>query len=162
MARKVEKQVIYKADDGAEFATEAEAIRHDKITEAHRDFERSRKKYGKLLLETQKTADGVAFDLDRWSEYWAVLNTFRTIPDIRPIRFSKYNFDFHYDDDDVLYIVHKEDGQNPRRFKINELYSTREAAAGQLLTCLDEFRSLIDEEIERFKDMFPALAAEAK
>ena len=141
----IKKSVKYRSTDGNEYDTKEEAERHDALWNARNEFDNARKKFGKLLAETQTTGDGEAFEFG-WRSYWYVTPTWGGFPELRTIRFSEYQFDF--DDSDVFQIFNIEDG-NRKRYAISDLYVSKHKARAALIAAQEErvrfFRETIDE-----------------
>ena len=152
MVKKITRRTKFEASDGREFDTTEEAEKHERITDATREFERARTVLGQLLAETQRTADGERFTF-RWAEYWFVRNGFGGFPDIFPVRFERYNFDFD-DADQFVIIIYDPDGK-ARRFPVNALYCRKANADKALVVAQEErielFRQQLDETKARIK-----------
>lgn len=138
--------VKFQTEDGRKFDTEEEAKRHEKLATARDAFWAARKTLGRLLAETQRTADGEAFTFD-FHTYYFVTESWSGMPDVREISFCRYDFDF--DDTDVFRVIVCDNDAKHREYRITDLYANRSTADRALLVAqqkrLEELGKLVAE-----------------
>jgi hypothetical protein len=66
------KPAAFVASDGKEFESRKEAVAHDALVEAVRNFEEAKKQLGRAAAQSCKTADGLLFDFTKPGDYWAL------------------------------------------------------------------------------------------
>jgi len=135
----------FEASDGAEFATEAEAKRHQALLDASRDFRSAEKIYHQAIAKTQKTADGRPFEFGVFRDYY-LIHWWGDRPRLVTIDFIGRDSIL---EDGKLYLVPGPDKrQAVPRVAVEELYVDRLAARKELLRRLEEWIADVNREIE--------------
>lgn len=125
--------VKYRASDGASFATQAEAERHDRLVTAQRQFEKAQAALDRALAESQKTADGKLFTF--LHRFYYVHDHFCELPDLREVEF--YRPQVEVDRDGSVILVETIHDQR-RAHRISDLYWYKNAAVAAVLAAQDE------------------------
>jgi len=120
----------FKASDGTEFKTEADAQRHEAVVIALQKFDEARQQLAFATIKTHKTADGIPFDFDSHRDYYFI-QRYQGWPEIRKVGlWGWYNQKFCLDGERLKVI--EGDGQNARTFDVAELYRSEKAAVAVL------------------------------
>ena len=141
----------YAASDGQEFDDEEEAKRHDELITARQEYDDARKKFNRVLAQTQKTADGETFDFGLFTSYYYITDYYYTQPSLKHVNFLGWNFEIDEHDDSVE--ISQAEGETGRehRFscKISRLYVSKKRAEIALINALeswlDEQRRTVNE-----------------
>lgn len=131
---------MYRTTDGQEFASQADAERHEALSTAKRDYENASAVYDRLLAESQFTADGHPFRVSVLHTYYYVTNGLSGAPAVGTVAFFCRNF--YLGSDDEVTITQQEDGKRDRTFWFKQLYARRENAERAQLA---EFETWLEE-----------------
>lgn len=129
MPRKTAPKFV--ALDGTEFASKEEAKRYEKLLEAKDAYEQARLKFAQALWETQKTADGENFVLERPWHYFYI-NDLWGMPELETVSFYIRNCNLR-EDNEIEIILWEPDQRRYRTFKISELYVDKQKAKEALV-----------------------------
>jgi hypothetical protein len=122
----------FRTTDGKDFQDKDAAERHETLIEAKEAYVQARRLFGKLLAETQLTADGRRFEFGVFHTYYYIEPGFWGMPGLSEVPYLGWHWDF--DDSDGFVIRYRDEKQNrDREFKIAELYSDRRIADKALL-----------------------------
>lgn len=115
----------YQTDDGREFSSKANASKHEKLAAAWEAYKTARVRLGRIVAESQKTADGVAFDFSRW-DYWYVSESWGGMPSLSKVAFYVHSVEFVFREDDAndelaLLYSDRSDGRLTE-YRIGDLY----------------------------------------
>lgn len=131
MAR--ERKMTWIAADGTEWPTQAEAETCDHLYAAKCAYRDAAERYHRALLETQRTADDIPFDLARWGDYWYIKDVFG-FPDCHRVRFYPQDVRVHSNIAEVTVTHNAASGERcERTYKIGELYASERAVREELL-----------------------------
>ena len=123
---KIEEQPIkFIASDGHEFLTQQATEQYETIITARDEYKRAKARYGELLAQSQKTADGYRFDMGICRRYYYPLAPFGQRPCIQQIQSLWHNWTFDIDsyEDDGAVIIRKYENGHEYRHSIHELYA---------------------------------------
>lgn len=144
-----ERQVTYRTKDGAKFASKEEAERHEKLIETKEAYEKARRDYATALFETQKTADGLPFELGAFNKYYYVSNVYWDWPGLQTVNFYYWSLDM--DERDQAIIRHRENGV-ATAYRINELYAYKRNAEIALVKAREKRLKQLVEDLEERKE----------
>lgn len=128
----------FRTSDGQTFEDEGAAKRHEELITTRDDFERAQRRFGKLLAETQLTADGNKFEFGLFRTYYYIERHQWGVPSLSEVPYL--GSDWGFDDSDGFIIRYRR-GNEGRviEFKISEMYEDRRAADKELLKVQEEF-----------------------
>jgi uncharacterized protein YkwD len=110
---------------GKEFETKAEADKYDALHTARKEYEDAQHKLQQLLAETQKTADGQAFEFGVFHDYHTIV-TFYGFPVLTTVSFMCWNWTVQEDEFGVS--IKEDRGRDDRFFRITSLYADKRNA----------------------------------
>jgi len=144
-------KTTFTADDGKRFDNAEDAKRHEALASAKDEYETSKKAYAKLLWNSQKTADGIQFNLTCSGEYF-FLREGISIPSIHRVSFFGWNCTLNEDDETV--IIQEETRHAETRhhtYKISELYKMEKSAQLAKVEALKRYISWAEDDIKDTK-----------
>lgn len=145
-----ETPVLYRSSDGMKFDNQADAEKHDKFVTAREEYERAQLVYGRLIVESTKTIDGVPFKNDSWHDFYALRRPFDRAPYLEKIDFSQHNY--YVDECDQAHIKRWIGHNDPREWRVEELYHHKKNADAALVTAVEEYIAAVRVELEKLKD----------
>lgn len=117
----------FKTTDGVEFATKAEAERHQAVVDANQQFEKAQRQLALATIESYKTADGQPFEFSLFVDYYLVVEGIGW-PSLHTVSFMRsYSLRFKPEEDGVL-SFYEEHGRASRYGRVSELYRCPMAA----------------------------------
>lgn len=118
-----ESPKTYTASDGTEFDSKAEAERYDNLLQAKEKYDSARTLLCRALAESQKTADGVAFEFGVFRDYYSILE-WDGFPRLHTVQslYMHSNEDFELEQDGTIYLVEQRATNQRRTYRIGELY----------------------------------------
>ena len=140
--------VKFKASNGKEFDAEKEATAYQALLDARYKYEKAKTVLAKCLAETQKTADGYAFDNSAWNYYYIVDGFYS--PNIQEVSFYFWNASFGGNDSDE-FCIYKEMHGKLESFKIANLYYERANADKALLAAREQRLRFLTEDVEKLR-----------
>lgn len=90
------KKAAFVCRDGEEFATEADAARHEELLDATTNFSEAQRRLNRAATGCQLTADGEPFDVTRWGDYWFLAEWHQGGPALCRVSFG-YGTEFQLD-----------------------------------------------------------------
>ncbi len=143
------KPQVFETSDGEEFTDEADAKYHEELITAASAFQDAARRLNRAMALTCKTADGVAFDVRSFQDYWLVTRYHGGGPAICRVAFgydTKFELE-HWDgvrNSDAAIVVLLErpassGGLQRVKYRIRELYHDEKNARAQLLVALNEY-----------------------
>lgn len=138
----------YRTSDGGEFTDRKQAERHEKMMAAKRTYEQARHEYAQALAESQRTADGVMFELTIMHTYYHITPGYFTMPELKGLDFYFWNCDINENDETVIVA---DNGGRRIEYKISSLYWDKAKAADALLLAWEERLVEIQAEFEKLK-----------
>lgn len=146
----------YATDDGQQFATKEEALRHEALVEAEGQCQEAQWRLGRLLAETQRTADGRLFEFTTLRDYWYVSAWWGGLPVLRRVSFYIWNcrVDRDRDQDEVVIWQEESEGKDRRtqEYRIGELYVSERAAEKDLLAAQETWLAERAAEIAKLRE----------
>jgi hypothetical protein len=144
----------YSTSDGKEFTDANEAARHEAAVQAVQEFGEARKRLGRLLAGSQRTADGQAFEMGIWRDYYHLAPGYFDMPALVPVNFS-YQTEFGLDESGAVTLIKTEhDRSGARRdtsYRVSDLYFRREAAEEALLAAQEAWLAERVEDVAKLR-----------
>lgn len=144
---------------GREFDTKAEAESWEKLCDALSEFDHARKVWMKAAAQFAKTADGHAFEFDRWDDYWYIDENYLGQPGLLNVKF-RYDTEIRIDGDEIVVELYTDNRGRTKydEHKISDLYWDKTNAQIKFAEVLkahmaetQEFLIKTNAEIERAK-----------
>lgn len=143
------KPQMFETSDGEEFVDEADAKYHEELLSATSAFHDAARRLNLAMALTCKTADGAAFDVRSFCDYWFVSRYHGGGPAIGRVSFgydTKFELE-HWDgvrNSDAAIVVLFErptssGGLLRVKYRIRELYHDEKNAKAALLVALKEY-----------------------
>ena len=148
------KPAQFVASDGKEFASQKEAEAHQELIESASKFDAARRRFYVAVAESQKTADGVPFDLNRWQDYYVLCRHGYCGPGLRRIMFGyTTRIELSGDANDQVQLIVMEDANQGKTasFFISDLYFEKEAAHAALAQAIREHIAEKQEELKKLE-----------
>lgn len=149
--KKITTKTKFETEDGRKFTDQKAAETHEQIQAAATAYEQAREAFGRVLAESQRTADGFPFEFGLSDYYYIAL--WGGLPTIRRVDFWYRNWSFDYDRENEpakFCLLHFEgDGGrcgNGQPFRIGDLYRHRANAERALVEAQEKW---LAEETER-------------
>jgi len=132
--------VKFKTTDGSEFDTEAKAETHEALYQANEEYQSARRKLGRLLAETQITADGEQFQFGVYRDYHRIVPNYWGWPSLDRVPYLGWNW--RWDNAGDRFVIHVEEylnGVNQNRsYAIGDLYASERKAREALIAAREE------------------------
>lgn len=142
----------YSASDGREFNTQDEAERHEQFIVAQKEYETARNRFGRLLAETQLTADGKPFRFDAFKRYWHVTAGWSGMPALSEVRFDGWNYQFDVSD---RFVIRQDEGRDGNQrwveYRIDVLYANYPKAERALLAAQEKWLAVHAEKVDELR-----------
>ena len=135
----------FETEDGQTFDTELKATQHEEVQRITAEYESARKHYDRMLLATQRTADGQPFDITNSRTFYYVQGIHS--PWVVEVDLSWWT-DLSVDEKDCASIrtvtqnVHSPYDTEVKYYKIGDLYASRAAA---VVACADRLSELAEQ-----------------
>lgn len=143
-------EVKFRTTDGSEFDTEKEAEKHEELYQANEAYDTARRRLGKLLAETQKTADGKAFEFGIYRDYYFVTPGYWSWPALQQIPYLGWSWQWDNSGDKFTIFTDHPDGKR-LRFEIGNLYADKRLAEKALLEAREKRIAELHEEMEQMR-----------
>lgn len=139
----------YATSDGKEWASEAEALRHQTLLDAHQNFVIAEKQWHYALAESQVTADGVPFQFGI-RDYYFVSWWSSGRPSLITVDFIGRNTS--WDGENLRLIPYGANLSKVNPIDIADLYYHKKNAQYELIKRLNEFVTERQEEIRKLRE----------
>jgi hypothetical protein len=146
---------LYKTSDGKEFAFQEEAIIHEQVQDAYKQYKESLRNLNIAIAGNFKTADDHLFKVGGSAKYYCILGHYSSSPIVSEVSVSKWKFEI--DEHDFAKVkVERFDGNKMIEIwcEVGELYQSQEAAYTKLIELLEEKKENLDNHIHHVRENY--------